>query len=115
MIATFMIEWLKIDGLYKIPQGVHLGIGLHTILHYLGTVRHHRWLTVSPDGQISWVWLRRTGPAGGVIGDLADVHLVKPEGLALNRRVRFDCGSRSVELNAPRVEADRLVAFLDRP
>lgn len=115
MIATFMIEWLKIDGLYKIPKGMHVGIGLHTIFHYMGTVRHHRWLYVSPDGQISWFWLRRSGPAGGIIGDMSEIHLVKPKGLALNRQVRFDCGSRTVELYAPRVEADRLVAFLDRP
>ncbi len=115
MIANFMIEWLKIDGLYKIPRGLHVGLGLHTIFHYTGVVRHHRWLYVTPDGQLGWFWLRRTGPAGGIIGDLPDVRTVKPKGLALNRGVSFECGSRQVELFAPRVEADRLVSFLDRP
>jgi hypothetical protein len=115
MIATFMIEWLKIDGLYKIPRGLHVGIGLHTILHYMGAVRHHRWIYATPDGQLGWFWLRRTGPAGGVIGATEDVRLVKPKGLALNRSVGFDCGSQHVELFAPRTEADRLVSFLDRP
>ncbi len=96
-----MIEWLQVDGLYKIPKGLHVGVGLHTILHYMGAIRHHRWLHISPDGQISWLWLRRTGPTGGQIG-------------SLNRRVRFEVGTRQVELYAPRVEVDRMVNFLDR-
>ena len=66
------------------------------------------------DGQISWLWLRRTGPTGGQIGSLDDVHNIKPTGLALNRRVRFEVGTRQVELYAPRVEVDRMVNFLDR-
>ena len=115
MIAHFMIEWLKVDGLYKIPRGLHVGVGLHTVLHYLGAVRHHRWIYSTPDGQLRWFWLRRTGPVEGVLGDLADVHLVRPKGLALNRTVTFNCGSRRVELYAPRTEADRIVSFLDRP
>lgn len=114
MIAHFMIEWLRVDGLYKIPRGLHVGIGLHTILHYAGLIRHHRWLYATPDGQIGWIWLRRTGPTGGVIGQLADVKNIKPMGLAMERRVSFDCGSRKVELFAPRTEADRIVSFLDR-
>ncbi len=114
MLTHFMIEWLQVDGLYKIPKGLHVGVGLHTILHYMGAIRHHRWLHISPDGQISWLWLRRTGPTGGQIGSLDDVHNIKPTGLALNRRVRFEVGTRQVELYAPRVEVDRMVNFLDR-
>lgn len=113
--AHFMIEWLKIDGLYSIPRGLHVGIGVHTILHYAGLVRHHRWLLVGPEGELSWLWLRRTGPIGGVIGHTDDVHDVRPMGLVFERMVRFTCGSRVVQLFAPRTEADRIAAFLSRP
>jgi hypothetical protein len=112
--AHFMVEWLKVDGLYCIPRGLHVGIGLHTILHYAGLVRHHRWLVVN-DGRLSWFWLRRTGPVTGVIGDVEDVHDVRPMGLVFERLVRFGCGNRTVQLFAPRIEADRIVAFLSRP
>lgn len=115
MIAHFMIEWLSIDGLYKIPRGLHTGVGLHTAFHFAGLVRHHRWLYATPDNQLGWFWLRRTGPTGGIIGDLGDVQNVRPEGFALERKVSFTCGSRQVVCYAPRVEADRLVQFLDRP
>jgi hypothetical protein len=113
--AHFMIEWLKVDGLYCIPRGPHVGIGLHTILHYAGLVRHHRWLVVNTEGQLSWFWLKRTGPAGGVIGAVEEVQDVRPMGLVFERMVRFNCGSRVVQLFAPRIEADRIVAFLSRP
>ena len=115
MIAHFMIEWLSVDGLYRIPRGLHTGVGLHTIMHYAGVVRHHRWLYATPDGQLGWFWLRRTGPTGGIIGGLADITDVRPSGLALERKVSFNCGNRQVVCYAPRVEADRLVTFLDRP
>ena len=115
MISHFMIEWLKVNGLYKIPRGIHSGVGLHTIMHYAGVVRHHRWLYATPDGKIGWFWLRRTGPAGGIIGSLDEVHDVRPSGFALERKVSFYVGSQPVECYAPRVEADRLVSYLDRP
>ena len=114
MLNHFIIEWLRVDGLYKIPRGLHTGVGLHTILHFMGAVRHHRWLTVSPEGQLAWFWLRRTGPAGGVIGQIDEVKNIKPSGLALERGLRFECGSRKVDTYGPRVEIDRLVTFLDR-
>jgi hypothetical protein len=113
--AHFMIEWIKIDGLYCIPRGLHVGIGLHTALHYAGLVRHHRWLMASGEGQLTWLWLRRTGPVSGVIGDIEEVHEVRPIGMVFERMVRFSCGSRQVQLFAPRVEADRIVAYLSRP
>jgi len=113
--AHFMIEWLKIDELYCIPRGLHMGIGLHTVLHYTGVVRHHRWLMCSSDGQLSWLWLRRTGPVSGIIGNVEDVHDVRPMGMVFERLVHFQCGSRAVQLFAPRIEADRIVAFLSRP
>jgi len=115
MIAHFMIEWLKVGGLYKVPRGLHTGVGLHTILHYAGTVRHHRWLYVTDDGQLGWFWLKRTGPSGGIIGRVDEVHDVKPSGLALERKVTFQVGDKPVACYAPRVEADRLVSYLDRP
>jgi hypothetical protein len=115
MNSSFMIEWLKVDGLYRIPRGLHLGIGLHTILHYGGLIRHHRWLVVNAEGQISWLWLRRSGPTGGVIGNLEDVKDVRPTGLVFERMVRFRCGDRPVQLFAPRIEADRIVAFFSKP
>ena len=115
MMAHFMIEWLKIDGLYRIPRGLHIGIGLHTILHYAGIIRHHRWLVTTTEGELRWIWLRRTGPVGGTIGKLSDIHDVRPMGLVFERMVRFNCGDRVVQLYAPRIEADRVVAFLSRP
>lgn len=115
MIAHFMVEWLRIDGLYRIPRGLHVGIGLHTVLHYVGVVRHHRWLCASTAGELSWLWLRRTGPVRGVIGNLDEVQVVKPSGLLFERKVNFSCGDRKIELLAPRVEADRIAAFLSRP
>jgi hypothetical protein len=115
MIAQFMIEWLKIDGIYQIPRGLHIGIGVHTFLHYMGAIRHHRWLYATPEGQLGWMWLRRTGPTGAIIGNLAEIQDVRPKGLALNRYVSFRIGSRTVDTYAPRIEADRLVSFLNRP
>jgi hypothetical protein len=35
--------------------------------------------------------------------------------MVFERRVRFSCGSRQIQLFAPRVEADRIVAYLSRP
>jgi hypothetical protein len=113
-MVAFMIEWLRIDGLHRIPRVLPFDLGLHTILHYAGLARHHRWLLAN-DGKLQWLWLRHTGPIGGVIGALEEVSDLRPRGLVVNRHVHFRCGSRSVELLAARTEADRLVSFLDRP
>lgn len=115
MNASFMVEWLKIDGLYRIPRGLHVGVGVHTVLHYIGLLRHHRWLVVGTGGELSWLWLRRSGPTGGRIGNIDEVDEVKPVGLVFERRVRFMCGEHEVQLFAPRIEADRIVSFLSQP
>lgn len=113
--ARFMIEWLQIDGLYQISRGPHISVGIHTILHYAGLLRHHRWLLVGSGGQLGWLWLRRSGPAGGWIGALDEVRDIRPRGLVFERLVRFHCGGSEVQLFAPRIEADRIVTYLSRP